>query len=180
MSTGPQPQHLTPATKDRKCQRDHSPSAFLTLQRFTNASGAPPPARSARHSGSHIPTGPQPQRLPPVTTGHNCRRGPSPGAFSPSQLVTHAHGAPASGVHVSAGPQPQRLPSVTACHRCLRGPGPTPLRLSERGAGVRGAPAPARDAGQARVNVLEAVLGGDPGGVTRPAEGLRGAFHWRL
>ena len=94
--------------------RGSNPSTFRSSQRVTLAHGAHAPARSARHNGSQTPTGPQPQRVPPVTTGHKFPRGASPSAFRPSQRVTHAHGAPTSGdsarldrSNMPTGPQPQ-------------------------------------------------------------------------
>ena len=95
-----------------------------------------------------MPTGPQPQNLLPVTTGHtcpqvlspgafrpsqrvtNCPRGLSPSAFRPSQLVTNAHGPPQAraarhnGSQMITGPQPRRFPPVTQSYTRPRGAAP--------------------------------------------------------
>ena len=97
-----------------------------------------------------MPTGPQPQNVLPVTTGHTrprvlspgacrpsqrvtyCPRGLSHSAFRPSQRVTHAHGAPPptraarhNGSQMTTGPQHQRFrPVTTQGYTRTRGPVP--------------------------------------------------------
>ena len=98
-----------------------------------SAHGAPAPACSAIHSAPQMPTRPQPQRPPPVTTDHDFSRGPSPGAFRPSQRVTTCQ----------LGPSPSALrPSkrVTTAHK---GRNPSVHHPSQRVTNAHEAPAPA-------------------------------------
>ena len=95
-----------------KCPRSPSPSVPRPSQRVTNAHGASAPAPPTSHDGSRLLTGPQPQRISPVTTGHNVPTGP--------QRVTNAHraAAPASttrhnGAQMLTRPQHQRISPVT-------------------------------------------------------------------
>ena len=89
---GPQPQRPPPITAGHKCPRGPSPSASLPSKGVTNGYGALIPAHSARHNGSHLPAGPQPQRAPPVAAGRKFTRGPSPSASRPPQRVTEGGG----------------------------------------------------------------------------------------
>ena len=122
-----------------KCLLGPGPSAGRPTRGVANAHGAAAPARSARLNAPRMPTGPQPQNLLPVTTGHkrpqvlspgafrlsqrvtNCKRGLSPSAFRPSQLVQKP-----------AGSRPQRVPPVTTGHKSLRPPSLGAFRRSRR------------------------------------------------
>ena len=94
-----------------------------------------------------MPTGPQPQRPPPVTTGHEFSRGPSPSAFRPSQRVT----------------------------TCPRGHSPSALRPSQRvttahrasAPAFPSAPHPTQRVTNARVGNLKLIQSADPSGVSR-------------
>ena len=108
--TGPESQRVPPVTTGHKRPRGPRPSAFCPSQRVTNAHGALTLACTACHDGSQMRTGPQPQRVPPVSTRYTCPRGPRPSAFCPSQRVTHAHRALAparsarhNGSHIHTG-----------------------------------------------------------------------------
>ena len=149
LPTGPKRQHLPPATAGHKCPRGRRPSASRQPRGVANAHGAAAPARSARLSAPRMPTGPQPQNLLPVTTGHkrpqvlspgafrpsqgvtNCPRGLGPSAFRLSQLVTNAHGAPPparaarhNGSQIITAPQPRRFPPATQSDTRPRGAAP--------------------------------------------------------
>ena len=132
MSTGPRPQRISDVTTIHICQRGHSPSAPRPSQRVTNSHGALAPAHSARLNASHTPTGPQPQKIPPVLTGQICPRGPSPKAFCSAQR----HKMP-------TGPSPQWTPPVTTGHTCPRGPSSSAFHPSQRATDAHGALAPA-------------------------------------
>ena len=134
LPTGPKRQHIPPVTAGHKCLRGPRPSASRPPRGVANARGAAAPARSARLNAPRMPTGPQPQNILPVTTGHerpqvlspgalrpsqqvtNCPRGLSPSVFRPSQLVTNAHGAPPPARTTRHGP-----PSLGAIRRSRRG-----------------------------------------------------------
>ena len=89
LPTGPKRQHIPPVTAGHKCLRGPRPSASRPPRGVANARGAAAPARSARLNAPRMPTGPQPQNLLPVTTGHKRPQVLSPGAFRPPQRVTN-------------------------------------------------------------------------------------------
>ena len=91
-----------------KCPRSPSPSVPRPSQRVANAHGASAPAPPTSHDGSRLLTGPQPQRISPVTTGHN----------------------------VPPGPQPKRAPPVTPRHKCPQGLSPSFPHPSHNGSQV--------------------------------------------
>ena len=132
LPTGPTPQRVPPVTTGHKRPQGPSPSAFRPSQRVTNSHGALAPAHSARLNASHTPTGPQPQKIPPVLTGQICPRGPSPKAFCSAQR----HKMP-------TGPSPQWTPPVTTGHTCPRGPRSSAFHPSQRATDAHGALAPA-------------------------------------
>lgn len=132
LPTGPTPQRVLSVTTDHKRPQGLSPNAFRLSQRVTNVHGAVAPAHSARLNGSHTPTGPQPQKVPPVLTGQICPRGLSPKAFRSAQ----SHKMP-------TGPSPQWNPPVTTGHTCPRGPSSSAFHPSQRTTDAHGALAPA-------------------------------------
>ena len=166
MPTGPQPQNVLPVATGHacprvlspgafcpsqpvtNCPRGLSPRAFRTSQRVANAHGAPPPARAARHKGSHMTTRPQPQRFPPVTQGYTRPRGPAP-----KRSASH------NGSQASTGPHPQRVPLVTTGRKSPRGLSPSAFRPSQRVTNANGAHAPARSV---RHNGSQAPTGPPP------------------
>ena len=94
-------------------QPQRAPPWLHPSQRVTHAHSASAPASPTRHDGSRILTGPQPQRISPVTTGHNVPTGSQPKRAPP---FTARHNCP-QGLSPSV---PQRPPPDTKGHKCSR------------------------------------------------------------
>ena len=162
--TRPEPQRVPPVTTGHKRPRGPRPGAFCPSQRVTNAHGALTQACTASHDGSQRRTGPQLQRVPPVSTRYTCPRGPRPSAFCPSQRVTRAHRALA--------------PARSARHNghiFTWGASPSAFRPSQRATHAHGAPTAGDSARLDRSNM---PTGPQPQGVLlgTASQNAHGAF----